>query len=481
MVNDVASVNIDAKLIANIQEGESDGAVQLENGCACCSLADELLTSIQTLTRGRDFDAIVIELSGVADPISVKTNWEQAKFMNHPVTKVADVKNIVTVIDACTFGTDWMTWDIAGDRDGWVAEDDACASKRNVPELLAEQVEAADVILVNKIDLAGETQVEAASEVARGLNQNAPLYTVSFGKITPNTLLGMMDTPVEETHDEEAACGHDHSHSHEEAASDCSDPTCTDPTHDHSHSHEHAASDCSDPKCTDPTHDHSHSHDHASDCSDPTCTDPTHDHSHSHDHAEVTGLKKDITSFVFKSDRPFDAARLMNVLNRWPVPIKDDLDLGQFAEANAEGILSEDGRIKTNPFVGVLRSKGFAWLAPTSWDGPRTDTWRHDTAMYWSHAGKHFGINTAGKWWGSVSEEEMKGYFTTNLSEYERIKKEDWASEEFGDRRQELVFIGVNIDEGDITEELNKCLLDDGELDAYRQQINKFLDTTIGV
>lgn len=75
----------------------------------------------------------------------------------------------------------------------------------------------------------------------------------------------------------------------------------------------------------------------------------------------------------------------------------------------------------------------------------------------------------------------MKGYFTTNLSEYERIKKEDWASEEFGDRRQELVFIGVNIDEGDITEELNKCLLDDGELDAYRQQINKFLDTTIGV
>lgn len=84
MVNDVASVNIDAKLIANIniQEGESDGAVQLENGCACCSLADELLTSIQTLTRGRDFDAIVIELSGVADPISVKTNWEQAKFVS---------------------------------------------------------------------------------------------------------------------------------------------------------------------------------------------------------------------------------------------------------------------------------------------------------------------------------------------------------------------------------------------------------------
>ena len=76
------------------------------------------------------------------------------------------------------------------------------------------------------------------------------------------------------------------------------------------------------------------------------------------------------------------------------------------------------------------------------------DPWRHDTAMFWSHAGKHFGINTAGKWWGSLNNKEtMKTYLTNIPGEYERIMREDWVSEEWGDRRQEIVFIGVNYDE----------------------------------
>lgn len=99
IVNDVAAVNIDAKLIANPgNDGEAPsadqvdagtaietdfgGTVELQNGCACCSLADELLTSVETLMDGRDFDAVVVELSGVADPVAVKQNWDVARMVS---------------------------------------------------------------------------------------------------------------------------------------------------------------------------------------------------------------------------------------------------------------------------------------------------------------------------------------------------------------------------------------------------------------
>jgi len=93
IVNDVAAVNIDAKLISNPGNNgdgskapdnvmaELGGTVELQNGCACCSLSDELLTSMESLMDGRDFDAVVVELSGVADPVAVKQNWEQAKMV----------------------------------------------------------------------------------------------------------------------------------------------------------------------------------------------------------------------------------------------------------------------------------------------------------------------------------------------------------------------------------------------------------------
>ena len=184
----MASVNIDAKLIANSDSRNDDnsinafaeGVVELQNGCACCSLADELFASVERLTEGgkRELDAIVVELSGVADPVAVRDNWEQAKIAGHPATKLADLKRTVTLIDSCTFGTDWMTWDTAGDRDRWTEEGDDCAAVRKVPELLAEQVEAADLLLVNKIDLAGEKQTKVASGVARGLNKDATVVEV---------------------------------------------------------------------------------------------------------------------------------------------------------------------------------------------------------------------------------------------------------------------------------------------------------------
>ena len=447
------------------------------------------MTSVEQLTRGgtRELDAIVVELSGVADPVAVKSNWEQAELSNHPATRMAKVDKIVTLVDSSTFGTDWMTWDTSGDRDGWVDEADPCGASRKVPELLAEQVEAADVLVINKVDLAGKEQVAVATNLAKGLNGKAGIFEVEFGKISVKEILQKrsVEKPVEANDScSDPGCtskSHDHDHSHghdnddEEKDSSCSDPACTDESHSHSHSHsEHEASDCSDPGCTDPSHNHEEEA-----CSDADCTDETHSHSHSHDHASpatATSMENlGITNFVYKSDRPFNPSRLLTILNKWPVPVKDDLDLGQIAEAAQEGY-DIDGRGEKSAFVGVLRSKGFCWMAPSKWTGANDDIWRHNTAMFWSHAGKHFGISTAGKWWGTITKEQMKDYFTTNEKEYERILREDFVSEEFGDRRQEIVFIGANIDEDVITKELDACLCSDEEMAVYRKELGNFFE-----
>eukprot|EP00985_Skeletonema_marinoi_P016799 scaffold9073_cov119-Skeletonema_marinoi.AAC.1 len=495
IVNDVASVNIDAKLISNSDSNNdnridsmADGVVELQNGCACCSLADELLTSVERLTEGgkRELDAIVVELSGVADPVAVRDNWEQAKIQGHPATKLADLKRTVTLVDSSTFGTDWMTFDVAGERESWTEPGDDCSAVRKVPELLAEQVEAANLLLINKIDLAGEKQVKVASGLARGLNENASIMEVEFGKVDVKELLGKaLGSADGNSHDHnhhdhssecsEPACTDDsHSHSHDHTASttsDCSDPECTDTSHSHPHEH---TSDCADPECTDTSH--SHSHEHTSDCADPECTDTSHSHSHDHKTQTTSADQLGIGSFVYRASTPFNSQRLMALLNRWPIPIKDSLDFGLVMGLGEDDV---DDAVENKAFVGVLRSKGFCWMAPTKWSNSAgNDVWRHDTAMYWSHAGKHFGITSAGKWWGCLTKEQIKPYFANNVKEYDRIMAEDWVSEEWGDRRQELVFIGMKLDEAEIRAALDACLCTADEMEVYRAQVRNILEAS---
>jgi G3E family GTPase len=531
VVNDVASVNIDQKLISNTQNEKTivagDDTVELQNGCACCSLADDFLISIEQLVssknkqggeRRRDLDAIVVELSGVADPVAVRKNWEKALLTNHEATKYAEFKNVVTLVDSSTFGTDWMSFDSTKERDGWVdPNDDDCPSEKKVPELLAEQVEAADILVINKVDLVGKEQLKTATAVAKNLNEKAEMFEVEFGKMSIEQILVNPTKKGKEEEEEEKnshSHGHDHdhtSHDHESSTSDCSEPGCTDTSHSHSHDHESSTSDCTDPGCTDTSHSHSHDHESSTDCTDPGCTDTSHSHSHNHestsdctdpgctdtshshshdhesshshshdhDHASTSTANLNITNFVYKQTRPFHSIRLMALLNFWPIPIKDTLDLGAMSKAAREGYADgeDDEEMKhvKSPFAGVLRSKGFCWLSPTVWhDSVAGDIWRHDTAMYWSHAGKHFGLNTAGQWWGSISKEQMKMYFNNNTKEYERILTEDFVTEEWGDRRQELVFIGTGIDEKEITDALDECLCTDEEMVSYREQVKTF-------
>ena len=452
IVNDVASVNIDAKLVTS--QSLDNGIVELQNGCACCSLADELFFSVDKILEGRNLDAIVVELSGVADPSAIQKNWLLAPDF---VKDKAIMSRVVIVVDASTFGTDFLTLEEARQRKGWVTSPLETSGQRKISELLAQQVEAADVILLNKIDLANEQELQVAQTVVEALNPKADLKTIEYGTVSPDVVLGDLTAIAEPSHS--------HSQSHDHAASEaCNDADCDDQSHHDSHSH--AASSCNDPECNDESHSHSHSHSHAaSSCNDPDCTDTS--HSHSHSHATSTD-QLGISNFVFKATRPFHPDRLAQVLNRWPVPVKDTLDF-DFLQSASAYTENED-----SPFVGVLRSKGFCWVAPNSWTGQNQDAWRHDIKVIWSHAGKSFGLKSSGKWWDAVGKEEVKKYFVANMALYDKIVAEDFVTEEFGDRRNELVFIGTNLDEKKIRDTLESCLYSEEELEEYRRQLRNY-------
>jgi G3E family GTPase len=360
--------------------------------------------------------------------------------------------------------------DVAGQRDGWTDADDDCAAGRKVPELLAEQIEAADILLLNKIDLAGPKQVVVAEALARSINNKAILEKVEFGKVL---------SPKQIIRDDKAGRGDAVVEANDET-DNCTEPSCTSHDHSHSHSHESHASDASSEVCKDSACAVPECSEHGDassattdDCSDPDCTDDSHDHSHSHSLSKTHTENLGIVNFVYRADRPFETRNLMSLLNTWPVPIKEDLEgLEHFEPASAKDDSEPAGR--ESPFFGVLRSKGFCWLAPTTWKAEGGDQWRHDTAMYWSHAGKHFGVTTAGKWWATLAPSKMKDYFKNDPKEYERIRNEDFVSEKWGDRRQEIVFIGANIDEEKITKALDNCLLGDKGMERYTEQLFRF-------
>ena len=368
--------------------------------------------------------------------------------------KNAVVEKVVTLIDSQTFGTDYMTWDTVLERPGWENPmNPTSASDQQVSELLAEQVEAADLVLLNKVDMATNEQVEIAYRVASALNQKADFRRVEFGRLSPSELLagkGASTLVGGETESSHLCHSHEHSHGHSQPSEGESE---NDHSHNHSHDHNHDASTCTDPDCTDTSHSHSH-------------------HSHS-----STSDTHGIGNFVYKSCRPFSTQRVLDLLNRWPIPRKEVLDL-EYIEKPQLGLPHVD----ENPFVGVLRAKGFCWFAPNEWEGPMNDSWRHDTAMFMSQAGRHMSITAAGKWWATIPKESMSKYFDEgNRSELDRILKDDFVSDEFGDRRQELVFIGVDVNEKAIREALDSCLLTDEEMEKYRQQLDSLEHGTYAV
>ncbi|CAK0822008.1 unnamed protein product, partial [Prorocentrum cordatum] len=297
------------------------------------------------------------------------------------------------------------------------------------------QVESADVVVLNKTDLASEEQRSATAAVVTALNGRAAIRETSFGKVAFSELLAA--APAEPALD--AVPGPQDGHGHGESHS-----------HGESHGHSHAgASDCQDADCGDASHGHGH------ECSDPGCTDESHGHAHSHSHGGPTTAAErfGITSFVYAARRPFNADRLAEALSKWPVPNKDDL--GEIlSSASAEPDTAE----ALSPLSGVIRSKGYCWI----------DT-HPSSRMFWSHAGKNMALQYEGVWWGAMPEDHLESLRRqSSAGDYERARREDW-DDEWADRRQEIVFIGQRLDEPGVRAVLDGCLLTDDEIAGYRE------------
>lgn len=482
IVNDVTSINIDAKLIRNDRNksrndqvnttSDLTDTIELANGCACCTLQDELFSSFEQILaladrKGDAYRRIILENSGVAEPQQLRDKFNEAMAAGHPLMERIELDTMVTVVDSGTFLQDYATRLPLASRpdlgDG--------GNLRPVVDLLVEQVECADFVVLNKTDTLEPEKVEQLSAIISELNPLATVIQCQHGKIPIQQVFGgdvhsvVSKLNIEGQHRGAVAAAltreavetkrrgklEEHHHHHKQDQGE----GASGGDHDHGHHHHHHhGSESSKPEGhhgeeqhTAEHHHHHHHHHHDE--------HEHHDHQHDGDDCAVCETKKKqeqgtqetraalrfgIRSFVYARRRPFHPQRLREMVLRW-LPVVTNKELQ--GEAPALG----DSPIKT-----VIRSKGFMWMSNS-----------HTTAYYWSHAGSNFEIRDEGDWWVAVEDSA----WPDNPLQRDVILQDFDLESEFGDRRQEIVFIGVGMDQDKICEQLDSALLTDEEMQKY--------------
>lgn len=344
IVNDMSEVNIDSQLVeqGSTLSRTEEKLVQMSNGCICCTLRDDLINEVTKLAEQGKFDYLLIEGTGIAEPLPIAQTFSYSfEELGMDLTKLCKLDTLVTVIDALNFEKDFMSFDSIADRD--LNPDD----ERNIVDLLTDQIEFANVIVINKTDLSSPYKLEEIKRVLKKLNPDARIITTSHGKIEPAYILntGLFDF---------------------EAASQGAGWIKELET----------------------------------------------------DHTPETD-EYGIGSFVYRSRFPFHPQRFENYINdQW--------------------------------HSGILRSKGFFWMAS-----------QPDDALVWSHSGRMSNIQKAGVWWGSLPIKERNQHPAFQANEELIMAKWDKT---FGDRHIELVLIGQDMPEKEIRTELDKCLCSENEL-----------------
>jgi len=189
IVNDMSEVNIDAALVrgggAELSRTE-ETLVEMTNGCICCTLREDLLQEITRLAGEGRFDYLLIESTGISEPMPVAETFTFEDEEGNSLSQIADLDTMVTVVDAGAFMKDFGSWDDLADRCMGVDEED----HRNIVDLLVDQVEFANVILINKTDLVTSYELEQLDQIVRRLNPNAQLLHTTESNVPLSAILG---------------------------------------------------------------------------------------------------------------------------------------------------------------------------------------------------------------------------------------------------------------------------------------------------
>ncbi|HEY7773980.1 MAG TPA: zinc metallochaperone GTPase ZigA [Marinagarivorans sp.] len=188
IVNDMSEVNIDAARVQSdvTLNRSEEKLVEMSNGCICCTLREDLLVEVGKLAREGRFDYLVIESTGISEPLPVAETFTFADESGVSLSDVAELDTMVTVVDAANFLNDFNEANALQDSGESLGEDD----ERTVADLLVEQIEFADVILVSKSDLVSERHLRKTRAVLKTLNPDATVQVISNGEVAIGDVLG---------------------------------------------------------------------------------------------------------------------------------------------------------------------------------------------------------------------------------------------------------------------------------------------------
>ena len=188
IVNDMSEVNIDAEMIKNSEASLSrteERLVEMSNGCICCTLREDLLEEIKNLAQENKFEYLVIESTGISEPLPVAETFTFEDENGNSLSKVAKLDTMVTVIDALNFLKDYESAEDLKDRNMELSDED----QRSIAHLLVDQVEFADVILLNKTDLVSSDDLKHLHGIIKSLNTNAKVIETLKSNVPLNEIL----------------------------------------------------------------------------------------------------------------------------------------------------------------------------------------------------------------------------------------------------------------------------------------------------
>ena len=193
IVNDMSEINIDSEIIKNevsLNRSE-EKLIEMSNGCICCTLREDLLKEVTKLAQQGRFDYLVIESTGISEPLPVAETFTFADEDGVSLSDVANLDTMVTVVDAVNFLKDYEEAKYLKEKGESLGEDD----ERSVADLLVDQVEFADLILISKTDLVSSSEINRLKAILKTLNTNAKILPITLGKININEILntGLFD------------------------------------------------------------------------------------------------------------------------------------------------------------------------------------------------------------------------------------------------------------------------------------------------